>query len=92
MPREDSYATMPRETPNCNSLRVQRAGKMNGLEACRLDATLQLLTKENRREKRLHNQDIRIINLTLEFIQVQVMLLLVCDICVVRDEVINNYP
>ena len=60
---------MPREYPNCNSLRVQRASRLNHIEEGRLENNVHLMTKEFRRSSRLANQDMRIINLTLEFIQ-----------------------
>lgn len=60
---------MPREPPNCNSLRVQRASRLNHIEEGRLENHVHLMTKEFRRSSRLANQDMRIINLTLEFIQ-----------------------
>ncbi|ELU18751.1 hypothetical protein CAPTEDRAFT_218479 [Capitella teleta] len=56
------------ESPNCNSQRIQRVKRINTIEQGRLQHKITLLEKERIRAIRLHNQDVRMINLTMEFI------------------------
>lgn len=63
-------STMVRsEAPSCNSHRVQRANRINSIEQGRLLHKISLLDKERVRSIRLLNQDMRVINLTMDFIQ-----------------------
>ncbi len=55
--------------PTLNSIRMQRAYRMNGLEETRMHTNLCLLEKERKHSMRVNNQDIRMITLTLDFIQ-----------------------
>ncbi|XP_052811383.1 uncharacterized protein LOC128239014 [Mya arenaria] len=52
-----------------NSSRVQRAYRINSIEGLRLQNRIQLLEKEKLHTQRLNNQDIRLISLTLDYIQ-----------------------
>jgi len=52
-----------------NSSRVQRAYRINNIEALRLQNRIQLLEKERLHTQRLANQDIRLISVTLDYIQ-----------------------
>ncbi|KAH3738801.1 uncharacterized protein LOC127851134 [Dreissena polymorpha] len=52
-----------------NSSRVQRAYRINNIENLRLQNRIQLLEKERLHTQRLTNQDIRLISLTLDYIQ-----------------------
>lgn len=52
-----------------NSSRVQRAYRINNIETLKLKNKLQLLEKERLHSQRLTNQDIRLISLTLDYIQ-----------------------
>ncbi|XP_064613558.1 uncharacterized protein LOC135477407 [Liolophura sinensis] len=57
------------EAPSYNSTRVQRAFRINNIEQTRLNGRLQLLEKEKIHAIRVTNQDIRLISLTLDYIQ-----------------------
>ncbi|XP_060561228.1 uncharacterized protein LOC132720999 [Ruditapes philippinarum] len=52
-----------------NSSRVQRAYRINNIETLKLNNKIQLLEKERLHNQRLTNQDIRLISLTLDYIQ-----------------------
>ncbi|ESO93342.1 hypothetical protein LOTGIDRAFT_161906 [Lottia gigantea] len=52
-----------------SSTRIQRANRINNVEQSRLQGRLQLLEKEKIHKIRVTNQDIRLISLTLEYIQ-----------------------
>ncbi|XP_053396293.1 uncharacterized protein LOC128556180 [Mercenaria mercenaria] len=52
-----------------NSSRVQRAYRINNIETLKLNNRIQLLEKERLHNQRLTNQDIRLISLTLDYIQ-----------------------
>ncbi|KAL4233884.1 hypothetical protein ACF0H5_008558 [Mactra antiquata] len=52
-----------------NSARVQRAYRINNIETLKLNNKIQLLEKERLHRQRLTNQDIRLISLTLDYIQ-----------------------
>ena len=52
-----------------NSNRVQRALKINNIEDIKLKGKLHLLDKERIHRQRITNQDIRLISLTLDYIQ-----------------------
>lgn len=56
-------------TVSYNSSRVQRAYRINNIETLKLNHRLQLLEKERMHKQRLTNQDIRLISLTLDYIQ-----------------------
>ena len=56
------------ESPNMNSSRVQRAYRINNIEHGRLSEKLRLLEKEKIHNIRLSNQDIRLISVTLDYI------------------------
>ncbi|KAK3766864.1 hypothetical protein RRG08_052007 [Elysia crispata] len=58
-----------RETPSYSSSRIQRATRINSIEAARLEQTLQYLEKAKLHQCRLSNQDIRLISLSLDYIQ-----------------------
>ncbi|GFO15346.1 hypothetical protein PoB_004185100 [Plakobranchus ocellatus] len=58
-----------REAPSYSSSRVQRATRINGIEAARLEQTLQYLEKAKLHQCRLSNQDIRLISLSMDYIQ-----------------------
>ncbi|GFR82168.1 hypothetical protein ElyMa_000620100 [Elysia marginata] len=58
-----------REAPSYSSSRVQRATRINSIEAARLEQTLQYLEKAKLHQCRLSNQDIRLISLSLDYIQ-----------------------
>ena len=61
--------TMPREQASFNSSRIQRAYRMNNIEDTKLISRLQLLDKERVHQHRVTNQDIRLITITLDYIQ-----------------------
>ena len=52
-----------------NSKRVQRALKINNIEDIKLKGRLHLMDKERIHRQRITNQDIRLISLTLDYIQ-----------------------
>lgn len=57
-----------REAPSYSSTRVQRASRLNALEAVRLHQRLNLLEKARLHQARLTNQDIRLTSMALEYI------------------------
>lgn len=57
------------EAPSFNSSRVQRAYRINNIEQARLQQQLQLLEKERIHSMRVTNQDIRLISVTMDYIQ-----------------------
>ena len=57
------------EHVNYNSSRVQRAFRINNIEELKLKGKLLLLDKERLHKQRITNQDIRLISLTLDYIQ-----------------------
>ena len=59
---------MSQEAPNINSTRILRAYRLNNVETAKLRNTLFILDKSKKREMRIANQDIRLINLTLDYI------------------------
>lgn len=59
---------MPVETPSLHSTRLLRAYRMNTVETAKLKHQLFVLDKAKRREMRIANQDIRMINLTMDYI------------------------
>ena len=60
---------MPTENPTLNSVRVQRAQRINNIEESRMGTRLNLLEKERWHQMRVYNQDIRMVSITLEYIQ-----------------------
>ncbi|CAC5372448.1 unnamed protein product [Mytilus coruscus] len=56
------------ENPTYNSSRMQRAYRINNIEHTRLQGKLNLLEKEKLHAVRVTNQDIRLISLTLDYI------------------------
>ncbi|XP_050390610.1 uncharacterized protein LOC126809842 [Patella vulgata] len=62
-------STTSTDAPSYNSTRVQRAYRINNIENARLQGRLHLLEKEKLHKIRMTNQDIRLISLTLEYIQ-----------------------
>ncbi|KAK3096568.1 hypothetical protein FSP39_001360 [Pinctada imbricata] len=56
------------ETPTFNSTRIQRAYRINNIEQHRLQGKLNLIEKEKVHSIRVTNQDIRLISLTLDYI------------------------
>ncbi|XP_046345309.1 uncharacterized protein LOC124125941 [Haliotis rufescens] len=58
-----------RENPSYSSSRVQRAYRINGIEQSRLHGTLHLLEKQKVHQTRLTNQDIRMVSVSLDYIQ-----------------------
>ncbi|XP_062619074.1 uncharacterized protein LOC134280648 [Saccostrea cucullata] len=56
------------ETPSFSSSRIQRAYRINNIEYAKLQGKLNLLEKEKIHSKRVINQDIRLISLTLDYI------------------------
>lgn len=56
------------ENPTYNSSRMQRAYRINNIETARLQGKLNLLEKEKLHAVRVTNQDIRLISLTLDYI------------------------
>ena len=52
-----------------NSSRVQRAYRINNIETLKLNNKIHLLEKERLHRQRITNQDIRLISLTLDYIQ-----------------------
>lgn len=56
------------ENPTYNSSRMQRAYRINNIENARLQGRLNLLEKEKTHAIRVTNQDIRLISLTLDYI------------------------
>ncbi|XP_041354453.1 uncharacterized protein LOC121372229 [Gigantopelta aegis] len=58
-----------REVPSYSSSRIQRAYRINNIEQSRLAGKLQLLDRQKVHQIRLTNQDIRLISLSLDYIQ-----------------------
>ena len=58
-----------KEAPSFSSSRVQRAYRINGIEQARLAGQIQLLDRQRLHQIRLTNQDIRLISLSLDYIQ-----------------------
>ncbi|XP_048770853.1 uncharacterized protein LOC125676989 [Ostrea edulis] len=56
------------ESPSFSSSRIQRAYRINNIEYTKLQGKLNLLEKEKIHSKRVINQDIRLISLTLDYI------------------------
>lgn len=56
------------ESPSFSSSRIQRAYRINNIEYAKLQGKLNLLEKEKIHSKRVINQDIRLISLTLDYI------------------------
>ncbi|XP_060069632.1 uncharacterized protein LOC132549697 [Ylistrum balloti] len=56
------------EVPSYNSSRVQRAYRINNIETTKLHGRLNLLDKEKKRQIQVTNQDIRLISVTLDYI------------------------
>ncbi|XP_033740471.1 uncharacterized protein LOC117327533 [Pecten maximus] len=56
------------EHPSYNSSRVQRAYRINNIENAKLHGRLNLLDKERKRQIQVTNQDIRLISVTLDYI------------------------
>ena len=57
------------ENPNLNSVRMQRAQRINNIEDTRLATRLYLMNKEKKHLLRIASQDMRMVNLTLGYIQ-----------------------
>ncbi|XP_067675856.1 uncharacterized protein [Haliotis asinina] len=58
-----------RENPSYSSSRVQRAYRINSIEQSRLHGKLHLLEKQKVHQVRLTNQDIRMVSVSLDYIQ-----------------------
>ncbi|KAK2147755.1 hypothetical protein LSH36_537g01000 [Paralvinella palmiformis] len=56
------------EAPGLSSVRIQRALRLNGIEDGRLQQSMHLLDSERQRSVRLLRQDMRLVNLTLDYI------------------------
>ncbi|XP_069138349.1 uncharacterized protein [Argopecten irradians] len=56
------------EHPSYNSSRVQRAYRINNIETAKLHGRLNILDKERKRQIQVTNQDIRLISVTLDYI------------------------
>ncbi|XP_005098224.1 uncharacterized protein LOC101855188 [Aplysia californica] len=57
------------EAPSYSSARVQRATRINNIEAARLQQRLQYIEKAKLHQCRLANQDMRLISLSIDYIQ-----------------------
>lgn len=59
---------MPSENPNLNSQRMQRAQRINNIEESRLLTQIHFIDKERKHRMRVTAQDMRMVQLTLEYI------------------------